>query len=163
MAIDGRLLLQRLEPAVRPGESPVATGRQDPQRAIDHRSFADLLRSARAGAIASDRLPVAEGIGEELPPESMSRIGKALDMLEAEGRDRAVIVYANRTLVANVRTRTIEGELLAHEGPAPQAVDAAVRVPTPDEDRPNVIPGPPRAVLAPPNVLELLEARDSHT
>jgi hypothetical protein len=160
MAIDGRQLLHRLEPAVRPIED--APRGAQPQRTIDQRSFADLLRAARAGEVASDRLPSTGALGTELPREALPRIATALDKLEAEGRDRAVIVYANRALVADVATRTIEAELLAHEGPLVEPVDAAVRVPTPEEDRPTSVLGPPKAVSVPADILACLEARDSH-
>lgn len=162
MSSDGRSLLLRLEPAVRPTDV-VRAGGESPRSTLDAQPFAELLRQARAGGIASERIPDASLLGEALPPEAMSRIAKALDMLQAHGSDRAVVVYDRRTLVADVASRTIEGELLAHEGPQPAAIDAAVRVPTPEEERPGVIPGPPRAVHVPQSVLELLEARDSQS
>ena len=119
MGVDGRLLMLRLEPAVRPAGSPVDPARADAAPTLDGRGFADLLREARAGAIRSDRAPDLSRLDAEMPGESVERIAGALDMLEAHGRDRAVIVYADRMLVADVRTRTIEGELLAHDGPRP--------------------------------------------
>jgi hypothetical protein len=160
VGVDGRILLQRLEPAVRPSGS-AERSHWDQRAPVAERSFHELLAQARRGDIESGRLLNADSLTEALPSEALPRIARALDLLEAHGSDRAVIVYADRTLVANVATRTIEGELLAHEGPKPEPVDAAVRVPTPDEDRSKGLRGPPQAYSVPADVLLALEARDS--
>lgn len=161
MPASGFALLQRLEPAVRPAGAPADPFRH-PTHALETVSFASLLEQAHRGAIASGRLPSASELAEPLLEGAAPRIGHALDLLEAHGSRRAIVLYGSRMFVADVATRTIESELLAHEGPMPERVDCAVRVPTPEEERPTSIPGPPNAVSAPPGVVELLEARDSH-
>jgi hypothetical protein len=165
VAIDGHLLLRRLEPPVRP-VAPDAVGSPAwmsalPVEPLDAASFATLLGRARAGSIASGRLPVQRSSGEELALDAAPRIARALDMLEARGFRRAAVLYGQRLFIADVATRTLESEVLAQDGPMPLAVDAAVRVPTPDEEGPTGVPGPPTAVQVPLGVLDLLEARDS--
>lgn len=163
MPADGHTLLRRLEPAVRPaGETAGWLARLDIEP-LEESSFARLLGQARRGGIASDRLPTAPTEGEQLDLDGVPRIAKAMDLLEARGYRRAVILYGQRMFVADIASRTLESELLAHDGPAPVAVDCAVRVPTPSEERPNAVPGPPVAVGVPGAILELLEARDSHS
>jgi hypothetical protein len=165
VAIDGHLLLRRLEPAVRPivPESAPPPGWMSalPIEPLDAASFATLLGRARAGSIESGRLPVQRSAGEELAIDAAPRIARALDMLEARGFRRAAVLYGQRLFIADVATRTLESEVLAQEGPMPLAVDAAVRVPTPEEEGPSSVPGPPNAVQVPIGVLDLLEARDS--
>ncbi len=156
----GHALLRHLEPPVRPSPAGSVVGL--PVETLEASTFASLLERAQRGEIASGRVPTAAAIDEPLDPAAMPRIGRAMDLLEARGSQRAVILYGIRMFVATIATRTLDGELLAHEGPAPAFVDAAVRVPTPDEDRPTAFPGPPTAVTAPSDVIGLLEARDSH-
>ncbi len=146
VSIDGTALLRRLEPAVRPVGMPFIGV---PVETLDSADFSALLLRAERGEIASGRTLTMTALATPLPPESLSRIAKAMDLLEARGVTRAAILYADRMLIADVPTRSFERELLAHQGPTPVAVEVALRVPTPDEDRPSRRTGPPHAFLMP--------------
>jgi hypothetical protein len=153
-------MLARLEPSVRPAGTPdVAPS----WASIDDLGFAELLERAERGGIRSGTLPSTEALGrsEPIDREGLRRLAAALDVLTLRGIRRAAIAYGRRLFVADVGERTFEQELVAQDGDEPVAVDAVVRVPTPDERPPSRVPPPPHAMTAPSMALAILEARDS--
>ncbi|MDZ4756182.1 MAG: hypothetical protein SGJ11_17025 [Phycisphaerae bacterium] len=146
MTMDGHDLLRRLEPAVRPMAAPSFGVRVDSVGVSD---FESLLARARGGTIESGRAVQDAALGTPLPLEARERIGRALDLLESRGVDTAAIFYGGRLLIADVRQRTFEREVLAHEPSVPIHVDVALRVPTGDEQPPSRVQGPPHALRIP--------------
>lgn len=135
MTIAPRDLLRRLEPAVRPVESP------SPLRLVDEDddAFAALLASAERGALESGRAVVAARGLASIDAEGLRRLGRALDVAESLGARRAVLLYRGTGLVASVVERLLERELAAQDPPAAIAVDLVLRVPAADES----LDGPP--------------------
>lgn len=155
-----RELLKRLEPAVRPPGS-VALPRIRASAGFD---FARLLRSAERGELRSERLPDVTAIDGPLDAEALTRLGGALDCLEATGARRAVLLYGGRGFIVEVSSRRFEIELAAQEPPIAAEVDAALRVAAPGElpgEASAWAIGPPRGPISCPSLSNLLAARDS--
>ncbi|MFM7133561.1 MAG: hypothetical protein ACKO0W_04510 [Planctomycetota bacterium] len=103
MTIDPRQLLRRLEPAVRP-----TAGREISSRtsAADG-GFLELLSLAGSGEVESGREPQLAD-GSNLEPATLAQIGRALDLAEARGSRRSVVVAEGRAFIADVPSRRLE-------------------------------------------------------
>ncbi|MEY2794864.1 MAG: hypothetical protein RIR10_580 [Planctomycetota bacterium] len=122
MTIDPRQLLRRLEPAVRPTGNGGATGRAS----VADGGFLELLSLAESGAMESAREPVLAD-GATLEPTTLAQVGRALDLAEGRGAQRAVVVAEGRTFIAHVPSRTLE-RLETRDDFVFEEVDAAIAI-----------------------------------
>ncbi|MDI9404484.1 MAG: hypothetical protein QM516_11485 [Limnohabitans sp.] len=126
MTIDPRQLLRRLEPAVRPTGASAARGRASVADATDGGGFLELLSLARDGELESSRtLELADGA--TLEPATLAQIGRALDLAEARGSQRAVVVAEGRMFLAEVSARRLE-RLETRDEFVFEEVDAAIAI-----------------------------------
>ncbi|MFM7260255.1 MAG: hypothetical protein ACKO3W_06585 [bacterium] len=122
MTIDPRQLLRRLEPAVRPTGNGGAKGRTS----VADGGFLELLSLANDGGIESAREPILAD-GATLEPTTLAQIGRALDLAEGRGAQRAVVVAEGRTFIADVPSRTLE-RLETRDDFVFEEVDAAIAI-----------------------------------
>ena len=139
MTSDPTFLLRQLSPAVLP--AAVAAGA--PRPPIEGQAFDELLRQARAGAIASGRdLAVAYRPAEALTRGELDRLAAAADLAEASGAQRALLLLDGRGLLLDVGARTLTGELSGG------AVNVDIALYAGGEQGPLPLPGavPPRGI-----------------
>lgn len=122
MTIDPRQLLRRLEPAVRPTGNGGASGRAS----VADGGFLELLSLAESGAMESAREPILAD-GATLEPTTLAQVGRALDLAEGRGAQRAVVVAEGRTFIAHVPSRTLE-RLETRDDFVFEEVDAAIAI-----------------------------------
>jgi hypothetical protein len=139
---DPTFLLKQLEPAVRPAYLGTPTAR--PSAPLEHQPFDELLAQAKAGRLESGRVVSAAVEGEPLSPGQLRRLAAAADTAEASGARRALMMLDGRALVLDVPTRTISAELSAST--EVEKLDAAVYVPTDDEQADTRPVGPPSGI-----------------
>jgi hypothetical protein len=145
MTLDPTRLLQMLEPAVRPSYAPVAERAGGPRAALEARPFDELLEEAKAGLVRSGRpVRLAHQPAEAIGAEALRRLGEAADLAEAAGAQRALLVSEGRSLLLDVTSRTITGELT--RGLRAARLDAAVFVPGPGDGASPRVLGPPSGV-----------------
>jgi hypothetical protein len=127
MTIDPRQLLRRLEPAVRPvggpaAGSPVGSGRAS----VADGAFTELLDLARQGGVESARTPELAD-GATLEPATLAQVARALDLAEARGARRAVVVAEGRSFIADIASRRLE-RLETRDDFIFEEVDAAIAI-----------------------------------
>lgn len=123
MTIDPRQLLRRLEPAVRPSGASSSSSRRV---SVADGAFTELLELAHDGGIESARMPELAD-GATLEPETLAQVARALDLAEARGSRRAVVVAEGRPFIADVPSRRIE-RLETRDEFILEEVDAAIAI-----------------------------------
>jgi len=123
VTIDPRQLLRRLEPAVRPAGMSSAAA---PRASVADGAFGELFELARDGGIASARMPELVD-GASLEPATLAQVARALDLAEARGSRRAVVVAEGRAFVADVQSRRVE-RLESRDEFVFEEVDAAIAI-----------------------------------
>ena len=123
MTIDPRQLLRRLEPAVRPAGVASSAERR---ASVADGAFEELFELAREGGVESGRMPELAD-GASLEPATLAQVARALDLAEARGARRAVVVAEGRAFVADVPARTLE-RLETRDEFVFQEVDAAIAI-----------------------------------
>jgi len=103
MTIDPRQLLRRLEPAIR----PTATGASRGRASAADGGFTELLSLAHDGGVESGREPELAD-GATLEPATLAQVARALDLAQARGSQRAVVVAEGRTFIADIASRRLE-------------------------------------------------------
>jgi hypothetical protein len=155
MTIDPRQLLRRLEPAVR----PAGHGRSESARAsVADGGFGELLSLARDGGVESGREPELAD-GATLEPATLAQVARALDLAEARGARRAVVVAEGRAFVAEVPSRRLE-RLETRDEFIFEEVDAAIAI-RGESASFALRPTGPRA-LPPREIAEQFESLDIH-
>jgi len=122
MTIDPRQLLRRLEPAVRPTGASAARGRAS----VADGDFSELFSLAQDGSIESAREPQLAD-GATLEPSTLAQVARALDLAEARGSKRAVVVAEGRSFIADVASRKLE-RLETRDDFLFEEVDAAIAI-----------------------------------
>ena len=123
MAIDAHHLLRRLEPAIRqnaqvlPGKAP-----------LDRAEFDDLLARAERGELGSSRKVDTSAMDEPIEDEIQERLARVADAAEAAGYQRILVVADERSVLLDVRQRSLEKELSVADDERLHSVDAAVRI-----------------------------------
>ncbi len=131
--------------------------------------FDELLEQARAGSERGTApVKVAKGLDLKLNDEQLARIGAAVDLAEAHGGGRVMVLVDGRALQVDVATRTILSEAAAGKTASMPGVDAVVSAPAdPNVTQSHGLTQPPAAnATNTPNasVRTLLESRQqSHT
>jgi hypothetical protein len=131
MTIDPRHLLRRLEPAVRPGfasggASAVQASASSHRASVADGAFTELLDLAREGGIESARTPELAD-GATLEPATLAQVARALDLAEARGARRAVVVAEGRSFIADIASRRLE-RLETRDDFIFEEVDAAIAI-----------------------------------
>lgn len=127
MTIDPRQLLRRLEPAVRPtGASALGSSAAAGRASVADGDFTELFELAKDGGIESAREPVLAD-GATLEPSTLAQIARALDLAQARGSRRAVVVAEGRSFLADVPTRRLE-RLDTRDDFVFEEVDAAIAI-----------------------------------
>lgn len=122
MTIDPRLLLRRLEPAVRPAGQSSA----QPRISAADGDFLELLSLAKSGGVESGREPVVAD-GSTLEPATLAQVGRALDLAQSRGARRAAVMAEGRTYIADVASRRLE-RLESRDEFIFEEVDAAIAI-----------------------------------
>jgi hypothetical protein len=104
VTIDPRQLLRRLEPAVRPTGAASAASRR---ASVADGEFTELFSLARDGGLESAREPELAD-GATLEPATLAQVARALDLAEARGSRRSVVVAEGRAFVADIPSRRLE-------------------------------------------------------
>lgn len=145
MALDPLHLLRRLEPAVRP---VAAAGRSAaPRPPLEAQGFDELLSLVSNGSVHSGRpVQAAPDFKLELTDDQLDRLAAAADVAEAAGASGALMLIDGRSIILDVRQRQLMQEVVATDAMRAIAVDAAVRIVSPDE-------APPRPLKLPGNGL----------
>ena len=155
MTIDPRQLLLRLEPAV----PPSGPGRGERARAsVADGGFGELLSLARDGGVESGREPELAD-GATLESATLAQVARALDLAEARGARRAVVVAEGRAFVAEVASRRLE-RLETRDEFLFEEVDAAIAI-RGESAHFAQRPLGPRA-LQPLGIAEQFESRNHH-
>ncbi|MEY3026441.1 MAG: hypothetical protein RL136_939 [Planctomycetota bacterium] len=123
MTIDPRQLLRRLEPAVRPAGVASSSAKR---ASVADGAFTELLDLAREGGIESARLPELAD-GASLESATLAQVARALDLAEARGSRRAVVVAEGRSFIADVPSRRLE-KLETRDDFVFEEVDAAIAI-----------------------------------
>jgi len=111
-------LLKLLSSGIQPGALPFTSGLG--AAGIAGTPFADLLKQAQSGAIAS-QLPVtinasAQSAGIQLNDGQLARLAQAADKLETAGVRTAMVSIDGQNLVLDVHARQITGSAQAQNG-----------------------------------------------
>jgi hypothetical protein len=124
VTIDPRHLLRRLETAVRPAGVLAATPTR--RASVADGAFTELLDLARDGGVESARMPeLADGASME--PATLAQVARALDLAEARGARRAVVVAEGRSFIADIASRRLE-RLETRDDFIFEEVDAAIAI-----------------------------------
>ena len=123
MTIDPRQLLRRLEPAVRPAGAASSASRR---ASVADGEFTELFSLAREGEIESAREPELAD-GATLEPATLAQVARALDLAEARGSRRSVVVAEGRAFVADIPTRRLE-RLETRDDFVFEEVDSAIAI-----------------------------------
>ncbi len=126
MSIDPRQLLRRLEPAVRPTAASNAERVASGRVSVADGEFTELFELAREGGVESAREPVLAD-GASLESATLAHIARALDLAQARGARRAVVVAEGRTFIADVEARRLE-RLETRDDFVLEEVEAAIAV-----------------------------------
>ncbi|MFM7052202.1 MAG: hypothetical protein ACKOYN_08735 [Planctomycetota bacterium] len=122
MTIDPRQLLRRLEPAVR----PTATGPSRGRVSAADGGFTELLSLARTGDVESGREPELAD-GATLEAATLAQVARALDLAQARGSQRAVVVAEGRAFIADIASRRLE-RLETRDDFVFEEVDSAIAI-----------------------------------
>ncbi len=157
MAINASHLLKLLEPAVRPGQPSV------PQPAsrlpLESQSFDQLLALASTGALQSGRqIELAFEPDPPLDAQQLERLAAAADQAEAAGATQALMLIDGRGFMLDVQSRTLMAELSGDPATRVMRIDAAVFVPSIDEELAVSRIAMPGSGLLPAGVLEQLQS-----
>ncbi len=124
MTIDPRQLLRRLEPAVRPAGASASTASR--RASVADGAFTELLDLAHEGGVESARSPELAD-GATLEPATLAQVARALDLAEARGARRAVVVAEGRSFIADIASRRLE-RLETRDDFIFEEVDAAIAI-----------------------------------
>lgn len=167
MSTDATTLLRQLASGVRP--TPVTgSGQPTAAAALAEGQFADLLRRAQSGELASSR-PVTLGPDADvaLSDDQLARIALAADKAEAAGMRTALVLIDRQPVILDVPSRTITGA--ADVGPGTGElvgdIDGLINL-SPDllaaPEGPAILPLPSSAGAG-ASLAALLEARERNT
>jgi len=123
VTIDPRQLLRRLEPAVRPTGAASAASRR---ASVADGEFTELFSLAREGGVESAREPELAD-GATLEPATLAQVARALDLAEARGSRRSVVVAEGRAFVADIPSRRLE-RLETRDDFVFEEVDSAIAI-----------------------------------
>jgi hypothetical protein len=105
-----------------------------PAAPISGTPFDELLEEARTGA-ATGASPVklAKGLDLKLNEDQLARVAAAVDLAQANGAGRVMVLVDGRALQVDVGTRTILGEVTGAKTASMPGVDAVVNAPASKE------------------------------
>ena len=130
MSLNAAQLLKQLEPAVRPRVAPPSGAAA--HGTLETQSFEQLLSMASRGQVSSGRqIETAIELEPPLDPSQLERLAAAADQAQAAGSRRALMVIDGRSVVLDVQSRTIVGELNAAQPVT--GIDAAFLVGSEDD------------------------------
>ena len=160
MSLHAAQLLKRLEPAIRPGSSPIPP--TQPRGTIESQSFEQLLSLASQGAMPSGRqVDVAIDLNPPLDASQLERLAAAADQAEASGSTRALMLMDGRAFVVDLQSRSLVAELSASSQTSIQNVDAAIVVPGDEISTPGTMSGPGAGVIPSAALQQILNANSS--
>ncbi len=144
MTIDTAQMLRQLGTAGAPRavQAPAGSPR------ADEGAFAELLKRAREGTLASNRpVSVEKSAGVALSEEQLARLSLAADRAEAAGLRTALVLIDDRRLILDVHQRSVVGVAAPEQGVL-DGIDGVI-------DLADVLtPPPPPRPLGPPTGLE---------
>lgn len=97
---------------------------------LEGASFQSLLEQARSGKVSSGRpVTIGRDSGVELTDQQLERVAAAVDLAEASGASRPLVVIDGKALKIDVGVRTITGVADVTVGKAVTGIDAIIHVP----------------------------------
>lgn len=122
--------------------------------------FADLLARAAAGEIISGApVTIARGLDLSLTDDQLARLSLAADRAEAEGLSTALMIIDGKSLLMDVRSRTILREVDITSEPI-TGIDGLIPVPG-GSTAESPLPPPGPALPENPSLLDLLARSDT--
>lgn len=143
---------------VRAGSSLLAPAKVTPAQ-VEGANFADLLRTAENGQIASGReVTVGKGVELTLTREQAAGLAAAADRAEASGAQSVMVLMDGLALKLDVGSRTIVGKADLASGQVVTGVDAVVSLPGKDGSAtPPIVPYPRAGAGLNPSLARALE------